>query len=75
MDNIVYRMRFAGSRDQARQMIRHGHVRVNNKKVDIPSFSVKVNDKIEIKEKSRMSLVVKESLKEYSRSGVAPWLW
>ncbi|MBN1410463.1 MAG: 30S ribosomal protein S4 [Spirochaetales bacterium] len=74
LDNIIYRMRFSSSRDQARQLIRHGHVKVNGKKVDIPSFSVKVDDKIEVKEKSKMTLVVKESLKEYSRSGVVPWL-
>lgn len=74
LDNIVYRMRFASSRKQARQLVSHGHVSVNGKKVNIPSFLVRENDKIEIKENSKKLVSVKESLKEYSRSGVVPWL-
>ena len=53
LDNIVYRMGFASSRNQARQLVRHNHFLVNNKKVNIPSYQVKVGDAVEIKEKSR----------------------
>jgi small subunit ribosomal protein S4 len=53
LDNVVYRAGFAQSRDMARQFVRHGHVLVNGKKVDIPSYRVSENDIIEIREKSR----------------------
>jgi small subunit ribosomal protein S4 len=74
LDNTIYRMKFASSRKQARQLVLHGHIQVNGKKVNIPSFSVKPNDKIEIKENSKKLHVIKESLKEYSKFGVSPWL-
>ncbi len=53
LDNVVYRAGFAKSRDMARQVVRHGHVLVNGKKVDIPSYRVSENDIVEIREKSR----------------------
>src|SRR3954469_21928745 len=53
LDNVVYRAGFAASRDMARQFVRHGHVLVNGKKVDIPSYRVSENDIVEIREKSR----------------------
>jgi small subunit ribosomal protein S4 len=74
LDNMIYRMHFASSRKQARQIVKHGHVLVNNKKVDIPSFLVKQNDEISIKEKSKNLTVIKEGLKEFTSTGVAPWL-
>ncbi len=74
LDNVVYRMRFACSRKQAKQLVTHGHVLVNGKSVNIPSYVLKANDKVEIKEKSKKLLSLKESLKEFTRSGVAPWL-
>lgn len=74
LDNTVYRMHFASSRKQARQIVSHGHVFVNGKRVTIPSFVVKENDEIVIQEKSKKMHAIKESLKEYSRSGVYPWL-
>ena len=52
LDNVIYRMGFGASRAQARQIIRHGHIRVNGKKVDIPSFLVSVNDEITVRERS-----------------------
>ncbi|MFD0685603.1 30S ribosomal protein S4 [Actinomadura fibrosa] len=52
LDNVVYRAGFAKSRDMARQLIRHGHIRVNGKKVDIPSFSVSEADIVDVKSKS-----------------------
>jgi len=74
LDTIVYRLRFASSRNQARQLVSHGHILVNGKKVTIASYIVKVGDVIEIREKSQKMQAVKESLKEYTRSGVYPWL-
>ena len=52
LDNVVYRMGFGASRPQARQIVRHGHIYVNGKKVDIPSYLVDVNDVITVREKS-----------------------
>jgi len=74
LDSIVYRMRFSSSRKQARQLINHGHVIVNGHKVDIPSFLVKAGDDVEIRDKSKKHISIKDSLKEYSRSGIVPWL-
>ena len=74
LDNIVYRMHFASSRNQARQLVSHGLVKVNGRRVNIASFIVKEGDQIELKEKAKKMTFVKESLKEYSRSGVSPWL-
>jgi small subunit ribosomal protein S4 len=53
LDNTVYRMGFGTSRNQARQVVRHGHIQVNGRKVNIPSFQVKPGDVIEVREKSR----------------------
>jgi small subunit ribosomal protein S4 len=74
LDNVVYRLRFATSRSQARQIVLHGHVLVNGERVNIPSYLVKQDDVIEIKEKSRGLVVIKEALKEFGKSGVMPWL-
>jgi small subunit ribosomal protein S4 len=71
---VVYRIRFATSRSQARQIVLHGHVLVNGKKVSIPSYLVKAEDEIGIVEGSRSMVVIKEALKEYGKSGVMPWL-
>ena len=53
LDSVVYRMGFSTSRAQARQVVRHGHIQVNGRKVDIPSFLVKLNDLVEVREVSR----------------------
>jgi len=74
IDNIVYRLRFASSRKQARQLVSHGHVFINGKRVTIPSYQVKIDDKVELGEKAKKLVSVKESMKEYTRSGVVPWL-
>jgi small subunit ribosomal protein S4 len=74
IDNVVYRMRFAVSRTQARQVVLHGHVTVNGKRVDVPSYLVKPNDVIEIKESSKNLVIVKEALKEFGKSVLMPWL-
>ncbi len=74
LDNVVFRMRFAVNRNQARQVVQHGHVYVNGKSVNIPSYMVKPGDVIEIKEASKKLNVVKDALKEIAKSGVYPWL-
>ena len=71
---MVYRMRFASSRSQARQLVSHGHIQVNSKRVTIPSFHVRESDVVEIHDRSKKLMVIKEALKEYTRSGVVPWL-
>ena len=71
LDNIVFRMRFASSRRQARQLVSHGHITVNGRKVNIPSYIVKESDQVEVKESSKKLTCVKESLKEYTRSGAS----
>ena len=74
LDNVVYRLRFASSRSQARQIVSHGHILVNGRRINIPSYLVKPNDEVSIAEKSHGLTLVKESLKEYGKSGVMPWL-
>lgn len=72
LDNVVFRMGFASSRKEARQLVNHGHFTVNGKKVDIPSFEVKAGDVIKVKEKSTSSLKFKE-IKEMTIS-VPSWI-
>jgi small subunit ribosomal protein S4 len=74
LDNVVYRLRFAVSRSQARQLVLHGHVTVNGRRVNVPSYLVKPEDLIEIKEPSRNLVAIKEALREFGKSGVMPWL-
>jgi len=62
LDNVVYRGGLARSRDQARQLVRHNHVTVNGKKVNIPSYSVRPGDVVQVKEKMRGNLNVHESI-------------
>lgn len=62
LDNVVYRLGFAKTRKAARQLVNHGHVRVNGQKVDIPSYLVEVNDQISIREKSQNLVAIKASL-------------
>ena len=74
LDNIVYRLGFASSRNQARQLVRHNHIMVNGKKVNIPSFLVKPGDTIEVREKSRKIPFMNEALDAVERLGVPSWL-
>ena len=74
LDNVVYRMGFAESRSQARQLVRHGHFEVNGRKVDIPSFLVKVGDVVKVREKSRSLAAIKEAAEAVARRGVPAWL-
>ncbi len=74
LDNVVYRLRFAASRRQARQIVLHGHITVNGKRVNIPSYLVRVEDEIAVAEKHKNLELVKDALKEVGKSGVMPWL-
>jgi len=74
LDNIVYRLGFGISRRQARQLVRHGHVQVDGRKVNIPSYQVSVGEEIAIREASR-KLTILESAKEFaSHQNAANWL-
>jgi small subunit ribosomal protein S4 len=74
LDNLVYRLGFATSRSEARQMVRHSHFMVQGKKVSIPSYLVKVGQVIELREKSRKSAKIGESLEGVARRGIPSWL-
>jgi small subunit ribosomal protein S4 len=74
LDNVVFRLGFAQSRRQARQLVRHGHVAVNNRKVNIPSYEVSAGEEIAIRENSK-KLTVLELAKEFASHGTLPnWL-
>ena len=74
LDNMVYRMGFASSRNEARQLIRHNHFLVNGRKVNIPSYLLKPGDVLHVKDKSRSVVRVQESLEAVQRRGVPSWL-
>ena len=74
LDNVVYRMGFADSRKQARQLVRHGHFTVNGKKVDIPSFSVKPGDVVAVRQSSQKAPAILHALEEVKGRGVPEWL-
>jgi small subunit ribosomal protein S4 len=74
LDNIVYRLGFANSRNEARQLVRHNHFSVNQSKVNIPSYLVKPGDVIEVREKSKKVVRIQEALEGVARRGVPQWL-
>ncbi|MCP5111277.1 MAG: 30S ribosomal protein S4, partial [bacterium] len=74
LDNVIFRMGFGTSRSQARQLVRHGHVRVNDRKVNIPSFQVKLGDAVEIKEKSRKNPTILAASDATAHQPVPSWL-
>ncbi|HNW46178.1 MAG TPA: 30S ribosomal protein S4 [Thermotogota bacterium] len=74
LDNVVYRMGFAVSRDQARQLVNHGHFKVNGKKVDIPSFLLRVNDVVELSERSRSIKPIQNAIEAAKTRGTPGWL-
>ncbi len=74
LDNVVYRLGFATSRNQARQFVRHGHVQVNGRRVNIPSFQVRAGDEITIQEKSRGNVLIQSALEQMTGKGVPEWL-
>lgn len=74
LDNIIYRMGFAASRDQARQLIKHNHFTVGNRKVNIASYQVKVGDVVQVRERSRNVAAILESLETVVRRGIPSWI-
>jgi small subunit ribosomal protein S4 len=67
-------MGFAESRNQARQVVRHGQVLVNGKKVDIPSYSLKAGDKVSIREQYKDNVILKKAMEQLQKRGVPGWL-
>jgi small subunit ribosomal protein S4 len=74
LDNVVYRMGFATTRRFARQLVNHGHVLVDGKRVNIPSYRVKPGQKIEIREKSKNNPQIQRALELTNQTGLAPWV-
>ncbi|ADY72878.1 ribosomal protein S4 [Desulfurobacterium thermolithotrophum DSM 11699] len=74
LDNVVYRLGFGKSHRHARQLVVHGHILVNGKKVDRPSYLVKPGDIVEVKEKSREIPQIKEGIELAQRRGIPSWL-
>lgn len=74
LDNVAFRLGFADTRAEARQLVRHAHFTVNGRKVNIPSYQVRVGDKIAVKEKSRKIARIVEALEAVDRRGVPAWL-
>ncbi len=74
LDNTVFRIGMASSRNQARQFVLHSHILVNGKKVNIPSFLVGAGDEITLKEKSRTNTFIMENLEAVARRGVPSWI-
>ena len=74
LDNVVYRMGFASDHAEARQLVRHGHFTINGKKVNIPSYLVRPNDTIDVKEASKKVARIADSLGAVERRGVPAWL-
>ena len=74
LDNAVYSLGFASSRPQARQLVRHGHIEVNGKKINIPSYQVKKGDAIQVREKSRKNEQIRQAVETAAGRGVPSWL-
>jgi small subunit ribosomal protein S4 len=74
LDNAVYRSGLASSRSQARQLVSHGHVRINGKKVNIPNYLINVGEEIALKEKMHQNAMVLEARNLAGSQGQAPWL-
>jgi small subunit ribosomal protein S4 len=74
LDNVVYHLGFGNTRAQARQMVCHGHVKVNGKKVNIPSYALKVNDVIEVKDTNVSKQMATRSLESSTSRVVPDWL-
>lgn len=74
LDNVVYRMGFASSRNEARQIVGHGHILINGKRADIPSMLVKINDVVSVKEKSRKNVHILSALEASRRKGTFSWV-
>jgi len=74
LDNVAYRMGLATSRPQARQLVRHGHLQVNGRKTDVPSYSVRVGDVISVRPNSQKDIALQHALEEVKGRGLPEWL-
>jgi small subunit ribosomal protein S4 len=74
LDNVVYRMGFAASRKEARQVVNHGHILLNGRKTDVPSYTVKAGDVIEVRQRSREIPSIQSALEAVDGRGVPSWL-
>ena len=74
LDNVIYRLGFATSRPQARQLVRHGHFTVNGRKVDIPSFAVRRGDSVAVRTTSRENPAIQHAIEEVKGRGIPEWL-
>jgi small subunit ribosomal protein S4 len=74
LDNVVYRFGFVNSRSQGRQFVRHNHFLINGKKVNIPSYLIKIGDTVEVREKSKQIKSIEEALEAVARRGVPQWV-
>ena len=74
LDNVVYRLGFTATRVEARQLVQHGHILINGKRVDIPSYLLRNGDKIEIREKSRELKLIAASLAQVEKRPMMSWL-
>jgi small subunit ribosomal protein S4 len=74
IDNVAYKLGFANSRSQARQMVRHGIFLLNGRRVSVPSIQMKPGDVIEVRDRTKKNLVIHESLEVVARRGVPAWL-
>jgi small subunit ribosomal protein S4 len=74
LDNMVYRLGFANSRSEARQLVQHNHFNINGRKVNIPSYLLKAGDVIELREKSRKNAKINDSMEAVARRGIPSWL-
>jgi small subunit ribosomal protein S4 len=74
LDNVAYRLGFANSRSQARQLVRHGHIAVNGKVVNLPSYLVAVGQEVSVAEGSRQVKTITEAIELSQRRGTPPWI-
>jgi small subunit ribosomal protein S4 len=74
LDNVVYRLGFATSRPQARQLVRHGHFTVNGRKVDIPSYPVRAGDTVAVRDESGQNPTIQHAVEEVKGRGIPEWL-
>ncbi len=74
VDNVVYRLGFANSRTQARQLVRHGHFVMNGQRISVPSIQMRNGDVLEVREPSKKTLVIQEAQEVVARRGLPAWL-
>jgi small subunit ribosomal protein S4 len=73
LDNVAYRAGWGASRSQARQLVRHGHIKVNGRRVTIPSYTIRKGDVVELNDKAKAMIVVRHNMETLDRT-VPPWL-